>query len=91
MKKKNKIYSYNDERGLIYESYNIENISSSDCRSIFLDWLLGLNESLDPQEEIKNLYNFFHKKNINHPMTLILREGTNVIKKQKTKKRRKKN
>ena len=78
MKKKKNNYNYNDKRGLIYESYKIKDISNSDCRSIFLDWLLGLDENLDPLEEIKNLYKKYSDEFENHPMTLTLREGIQV-------------
>ena len=78
MKKKKNNYNYNDKRGLIYESYKIKDISNSDCRSIFLDWLLGLDENLDPLEEIKNLYKIYSDEFENHPMTLTLREGIQV-------------
>ena len=87
MKKKKNNYNYNDKRGLIYESYKIKDISNSDCRSIFLDWLLGLDENLDPLEEIKNLYKIYSDEFENHPMTLTLREGIQVD--QKILKRKK--
>lgn len=82
MQNKKNNYHYNDKRGLIYESYKIKNISNSDCRSIFLDWLLGLDEKLDPIEEIKKLYERFSEDFKNHPMTLVLREGIQVKKKE---------
>tara|TARA_B100000900_G_C20336732_1_gene616465 strand:+ start:418 stop:684 length:267 start_codon:yes stop_codon:yes gene_type:complete len=88
MQNKKNNYHHNDERGLIYESYKIDNISDSDCRSIFLDWLLGLDEKLDPILEIKNLYQMYSDEFKNHPMTLILREG---IQAKKIKSKRKRN
>ena len=49
--KKSKIFKgdiYCDEKGLIFEAYNIENIDSSSCRVIFFDWLISLDQSIDP-------------------------------------------
>ena len=65
----------NDPRGLISESYRIEGITSKDCRTIFLDWCLGLNSDQDPATEIEVLYKFYSKKYRNHPMTDVLKEG----------------
>ena len=36
-----------DPRGLIYESYRIEGIRIEECRSIFLDWAMGLPPGAD--------------------------------------------
>lgn len=89
MKSKDQKYAYNDERGLIHESYNINDITFSDCRSIFLDWLLGLNDELDPKVEINNLYQIYFKKYSDHPMTKILKEGKEAKKRIKIKRRKK--
>ncbi|MGB1096749.1 MAG: hypothetical protein ACPG09_09845, partial [Paracoccaceae bacterium] len=32
----------NDPKGLISEAYNIDGITAGECRSIFLDWALGV-------------------------------------------------
>ena len=44
----NKYSILSDPRGVIFEAYRIEGITGPDCRSIFLDWALGLNTDLDP-------------------------------------------
>ena len=43
-----------DPKGLIFEAYNMEDISEPECRSIFLDWALSLDSKFDPMEEIKS-------------------------------------
>ena len=64
-----------DPRGVIFEAYRIEGITGPDCRSIFLDWALGLNADLDPILEINILYGAYSADNPNHPMNLVLQEG----------------
>ena len=36
-----------DPRGLLYEAYQIDGISLADCKTIFLDWALGLDYNID--------------------------------------------
>ena len=31
-----------DPRGLLFEAYRIDGITSHECKTIFLDWVLGL-------------------------------------------------
>jgi len=71
----NKYSISSDPRGVIFEAYRIEGITGPDCRSIFLDWALGLNIDLDPIKEIKVLYDAYSADNPNHPMNLVLQEG----------------
>ena len=71
----NKYSILSDPRGVIFEAYRIEGITGPDCRSIFLDWALGLNIDLDPIKEIKVLYDAYSADNPNHPMNLVLQEG----------------
>ena len=71
----NKYSISSDPRGVIFEAYRIEGITGPDCRSIFLDWALGLNIDLDPIKEIKVLYDAYSGDNPNHPMNLVLQEG----------------
>jgi len=63
-----------DPRGLIRESYRIEGISAEECRSIFMDWALGIPEGADMRQKVIALYER-HKGNADHPMTRILRDG----------------
>ena len=71
----NKYSILSDPRGVIFEAYRIEGITSPDCRSIFFDWALGLKSELDPIEEINILLQAYGADNPNHPMNLVLQEG----------------
>ncbi|MBP7002357.1 hypothetical protein [Amaricoccus sp.] len=61
-----------DPRGLIREAYRME-IGAAECRSILLDWALGL-PSAGPAE-IALLLDLYGGENPDHPMTEVLREG----------------
>ena len=76
--KKSKIFKgdiYCDQKGLIFEAYNIENIDSSSCRVIFFDWLISLDQSIDQGEAITELLKAYSSSFPNHPMTELLIEG----------------
>ena len=76
--KKSKIFKgdiHSDEKGLIFEAYNIENIDSSSCRVIFLDWLISLDQSINPSQAITELLKVYSSRFPNHPMTKLLVEG----------------
>ena len=78
IEKKSKIFKgdiYCDEKGLIFEAYNIENIDSSSCRVIFFDWLISLDQSIDQGEAITELLKAYSSSFPNHPMTELLIEG----------------
>jgi hypothetical protein len=62
-----------DPRGLIREAYRIEGITAWDCRSIYLDWALGL--ASDPAEATRALLDRYAPDAPDHPMTAVLREG----------------
>lgn len=64
-----------DPRGLIYEAYRIEGISEPECRTIFLDWALGVPAGQDMVAMIRSLLDVYGPANDGHPMTLVLREG----------------
>ena len=66
---------YCDEKGLIFEAYNLENIESSSCRVIFFDWLISLDQSIDQGEAITELLKVYSSRFPNHPMTELLIEG----------------
>ena len=74
-----------DPRGLILESYRIEGITQGQCRSIFLDWALGITLGQDMVAKIQDLLDHYGPDNPDHPMTLVLREG--VAKGQDPKRR----
>ena len=58
-----------DPKGLISEAYRIDGITLGECRSIFLDWALSLD---DPRPVIERLLT---GRPDDHPMTAVLREG----------------
>ena len=68
-------FKFLDPRGLIQESYKIDGISAPECRSIFLDWALGLPAGVAIQDYIKPLIEHYEQSHGDHPMTQTLREG----------------
>ena len=87
--KKSKIFKgdiYCDEKGLIFEAYNIENIDLNSCRTIFFDWAISLDPSINQGEAIKELLEAYSPRFPGHPMTELLIEGTkenSVIRRRK--------
>ena len=76
--KKSKIFKgdiYCDEKGLIFEAYNIENIDAGSCRIIFFDWLISLDQSINQGEAITELLKAYSSRFPDHPMTKLLMEG----------------
>jgi hypothetical protein len=66
---------YNDPKGLIFESYRIEGITKSECRTIFLDWALSLPMEKDTSETLQLLLSQYGEVNADHPMNEVMREG----------------
>ncbi len=64
-----------DPKGLIRESYRIEGISAPECRSIFLDWVLGVAQTADMHEQINELLAIYAPTALDHPMTAVLKDG----------------
>ncbi|GLT09843.1 hypothetical protein PVW51_20810 [Sulfitobacter sp. PR48] len=64
-----------DPKALIHESYQIEGITLSECRSIFLDWALSLPLEEDTGAAIKTLLERYGDDAPDHPMSQVLREG----------------
>jgi hypothetical protein len=64
-----------DPKGLVRESYAIEGITAAECRSIFLDWALSLDASVDPPEAMRVLIAHYASTISGHPMTAVLTEG----------------
>lgn len=64
-----------DPRGLIYESYRIEGITEAECRSIFLDWALGVAAEDNMVKNMAVLLQEYGATNMDHPMTKVLNEG----------------
>ena len=65
-------YSEIDPKNLIAESYQIEGITSSECRSIFLDWALSIALEKDSTLLISKLLIYYQDESEDHPMTLLL-------------------
>ena len=62
-----------DPRGLIHESYRIEGISAAECRSIFLDWAIGVPIGEDSAVFVRKLLGQYGAEHADHPMTIVLR------------------
>ena len=69
----------NDPKGLISEAYKIEGITVGECRSIFLDWTLGVPIEKDTQAVIRKLLLVYEVAAPEHPMTSTLREGLKTL------------
>ncbi len=63
-----------DPRGLIGEAYRMRGIDAGQCRSIFLDWLLGANEAA-LAEQIGVLLAHHGGHAPDHPMTEVLKQA----------------
>ncbi|MFW5641363.1 MAG: hypothetical protein ACOCY0_01225 [Roseicyclus sp.] len=63
-----------DPKGLIREAFRIEGITEAECRSIFLDWALGV-EAADPRPLIDTLIARHGTEAPDHPMLRVLRQG----------------
>ena len=61
-----------DPKGLIRESYRIDGITASECRTIFLDWALGVPTGQDAKAQVKELLVQYADQPADHPMTLTL-------------------
>lgn len=64
-----------DPRGLIAEAYRIEGIGLPECRSIFLDWAIGLPADTEAAVLVPALLAHCGSSAPDHPMTRVLREG----------------
>ena len=67
-----------DPRGLIHEAYRMD-LAEQDCRSIFLDWVLGAGTGThageSDAERITILLEHYAADHPDHPMTEVLRAG----------------
>tara|TARA_R110002110_G_scaffold34312_21_gene116920 strand:- start:1737 stop:2009 length:273 start_codon:yes stop_codon:yes gene_type:complete len=68
-----------DPKRLVHESYRIEGITKSECRSIFLDWAFSLPLEQDSGKAITALLTQYRAAHPDHPMTEILVEGQNTM------------
>lgn len=64
-----------DPKGLIRESYKIEGITLSECRSIFLDWAIQVPVGADPKSHIQACIDIYATDKPDHPMTVTLHDG----------------
>ena len=64
-----------DPRGLLYEAYQIDGITLADCKTIFLDWALGLDYNIDQIKAVTSALKEYEEDNPKHPMTTVLRDG----------------
>ncbi len=64
-----------DPRGLIYEAYRIEGIGEAQCRSIFLDWAIGVPVGENSVAHVRDLLERHGSVQPEHPMTTVLREA----------------
>ncbi|MXQ06972.1 hypothetical protein GQ651_03840 [Alphaproteobacteria bacterium GH1-50] len=64
-----------DPKGLIRESYRIEGIEEPECRSIFLDWAIGVPVGEDSAEHVRQLLDRYAAGHPDHPMTKVLTEA----------------
>ncbi|MBL4768214.1 MAG: hypothetical protein JKY94_10940 [Rhodobacteraceae bacterium] len=68
-----------DPKGLIHESFQIEGITASECRSIFLDWALSLPSTEDTNAALKILLDRYAKDTPDHPMSIVIQQGLTTI------------
>ncbi len=64
-----------DKSELIYESYRIDGIDASQCRSIFLDWALKLPAEADQNSAIQMMIDTYVVKSPGHPMNTVLQDA----------------
>ncbi|MEC3863215.1 hypothetical protein VK792_18130 [Mesobacterium sp. TK19101] len=62
-----------DPKALIAESYRIDGITESDCRTIFLDWALSMPDGSDTAASLRIL--LARHGAAGHPMTDVLTAG----------------
>jgi len=64
-----------DPRGMIFEAYRIDGITVAECRSIFLDWALGVPAQVDMRAALQELSAEYIRANRDHPMNAVIIEG----------------
>ncbi|WP_333714590.1 hypothetical protein [Yoonia sp.] len=63
-----------DPKGLIREAFRIEGVTAPECRSIFLDWALGLPLDREPKAEVAALIAYYAPDvPADHPMMVTLK------------------
>lgn len=64
-----------DPRGLIADAYVMEGIGMPECRSIFLDWAIGVPPGTDAASLLPALLAHYAATDPDHPMSRVLAEG----------------
>lgn len=65
-----------DPKGLIRDAFAIDGISAAECRSIFLDWALGVPEGSNTQAELgKLIAHYGPQMPADHPMMQTMQAG----------------
>lgn len=65
-----------DPKGLMREAFRIEGIAPAECRSIFLDWALGVPDAHDTKDEVRRLIAYYGlSAPDDHPMMVTLRNA----------------
>ena len=77
-----------DPTDVIHEAYRIEGIAPEECRAIFFDWAMGLDDGLDMVDAAKTLHADLAGKNPDHPMSALLAEASLGMAQGRTGRRR---
>jgi hypothetical protein len=64
-----------DTKALIREAYRIDGITEAECRTIFLDWVLGLPDGQDVGAAVGAMLARHADAPDDHPMTRTLRQS----------------
>ncbi len=64
-----------DPKGLIYEAYRIDGITTEECRTIFLDWALSLPDGSDSRTVLQEVMARYAPQAPDHPMTAVMDAG----------------
>jgi len=68
-----------DPRGMIYESYRIQDVTQEECRMIFLDWAMNTPQG-NMKAYLQELLDEYQVNHENHPMTQVIRDGLKTSK-----------
>jgi len=68
-----------DPRGMIFESYRIEDVTLEECRMIFLDWAMNTPQG-DMKTYLQELLDEYEADHESHPMTQVIRDGLKTSK-----------
>ena len=65
-----------DPSDLIHQAYRIEGIGAAECRAVFFDWALGLDDGVDMAAAAKTLHTDLAGINPDHPMSGLPAEAS---------------